>query len=486
MPGFVCLYLLALPVAAAPPDRLSGKIESLLAASAGAKRAFWGIHIVRLAGGRAVYQSNADSFFIPASNTKLFSTALALDRLGPGHRFHTVVQADALPDAGGLLEGDLVLYGGGDPSLSDRIIPYAPEPWIRGPVVRGIENLADQIVAGGVRDIRGGIVGDDSAYVWEPYPEGWAEEDIVWEYGAPVSALTINENAVALTVRPAEAPGLPAECSLRPAIEYYSLDNRLLTIARGERKLLVDRPFRSRQVHLSGTMPLKGPAAMFLLAIDDPALYAAQALREALTRRGVNVRGRVSARHRHAGEPPWATPAGVELARLSSPPLVQLLQVTNKVSQNLYAELMLREVSRVKRFNGGREAGLAELDVFLSEAGIPPQDYHFEDASGLSRKTLVTPAAVTRLLLHMYRSKGREPWMGLLPVGGFDGTLRSRFSKDPAAGRVQAKTGSVAHVASLAGYANKRYAFSILVNNFNVPAAEIRKVIDRIVLLLAD
>jgi D-alanyl-D-alanine carboxypeptidase/D-alanyl-D-alanine-endopeptidase (penicillin-binding protein 4) len=189
------------------------------------------------------------------------------------------------------------------------------------------------------------------------------------------------------------------------------------------------------------------------------------------------------------GEP--ASPAtGVELARLDSLPLLEALRVMAKVSQNLHAELILRAVARARRGAGSREAGIEEMRAFLKEAGVPAGEYQLADGSGLSRTSLVTPAAVVKLLRFMYASPHREDWLSILPVGGEDGTLRLRMRGSAAAGRIHAKTGSLTHVAALSGYAERKdgtmLAFSLLSNNQSVPAREVRAVLDKICVLMVE
>jgi D-alanyl-D-alanine carboxypeptidase/D-alanyl-D-alanine-endopeptidase (penicillin-binding protein 4) len=226
-----------------------------------------------------------------------------------------------------------------------------------------------------------------------------------------------------------------------------------------------------------------------VLAVDDPALFAAAAFRDALLERGVRIRGSIRAVHRSpdAETPEWS---GIELARHTSAPLAEALQVISKVSQNLHAEMVLREIARVARGTGSREGGLEELGAFLKELGVEETQYHFEDASGLSRLTLVTPGAITTVLAYMYRSPHREVWIGTLPSGGVDGTLEKRFSREPAGANIRAKTGSISHVSTLSGYAmrpdGRTYIFSILSNNYNSPAPPVRQVIDRIALALLE
>jgi len=474
----------AAPAFAAPLDQ---EISRLIDAAPAARSAFWGIQIVDLASGRTLYSRNPDRLFVPASNAKLFTLALALNRLGADFRFETRVLASAATDANGVLRGGLRLIGGGDPNLSGRVVPYrfnAPP----GSSLTAIEDLADQIVKHGVTRVEGGIAGDDTWYVWEPYPEGWAVDDTGYDYGAPVSALSINDNTLTVAVKPGAGAGDPAELSLDPPLEYYDVDNRIRTVAApGDRQIHSDRPPGSRQLRLWGTIPLRDPGDVLTLAIDDPAEYAAYALRRSLEERGVVVEGPVTARHRFPDES-WAAPTGVELAWHGSAPVLEDLQITAKVSQNLHAELALRAVARHRRTDGSRDSGLEEMKAFLSESGLPPDSYRFADGSGLSRLDLVTPAAVLQLLRAMYTSPLREQWIGLLPIAGQDGSLNARFTASPALGRIHAKTGTLTHVSALSGYAQRRdgtwVAFSILVNNHNGRTLDVRGVIDQICTLM--
>lgn len=457
-------------------------------------RAHWGAKVVDAETGEAVFEHNPGKLFVPASNTKLFSTALALSRLGPDHRFVTVVAAERGPDAGGVLSGDLRLVGGGDPTLSARAVPYQKGA-TRGDPLAALEELADLLAGAGLRVVRGGIVGDDSAYVFEPYPPGWAVDDTIWDYGAPVSALALHDNAFLVRVRGAHRAGLPALLTLIPQLDFYAIDNAVVTGSGADAEISVDWEPGSRRIQLWGAIG-RSRSRDLALAIRDPAEYAATAFAAVLRRRGITVEGPVTVRRRRmhevanlkrAPEPPALQ--GVELARRTSPPLFEILKIINKESQNLYAEIVLREVGRVRRNLGSRAAGLEELRSFLEEIGIAPEEYRFEDGSGLSRLNLVSPEAVAKLLVHMYLSADRDGWMDLLPVGGEDGTLGHRFRGAAIAGRVLAKTGTLTHVSALAGYLDRktgsRLAFSVLVNNSGVPAAVARRFIDELVALLA-
>jgi D-alanyl-D-alanine carboxypeptidase/D-alanyl-D-alanine-endopeptidase (penicillin-binding protein 4) len=490
-------FLLALSLAvagqAASPARA---IDRLLASSPAARGAFFGIQVTDLKTGRTLYQLNADRLFVPASNTKLFTTALALVRLGPQFTFETRVMADRAPDADGCIRGPVRLVGGGDPNLSARAVPYQPEPARAAPApgyaLAALAGLADQVAARGVKCIDGDIVGDDTRYVWEPYAEDWSIDDPTYEYGAAVSAIAVNDNTIAVSVSPGAGEGDPAAIILEPAVEYYAIDNRIRTVAAGgERSIHVHRAPGSRELELSGTIPLGGQSQLLALGIDEPAVYGALALRQLLEERGIRVNGAAVAQHLLPGEAAEGPAAGgdnVVLARRVSAPLSDDLRITDKASQNLHAEMALRAVGRARRSVGSRAAGLDELRVFLTEAGVADASYNIEDGSGLSRPNLVTPAAVVKLLRYMYNSPERDTWISFLPVAGRDGTLAARFDDTPAAGRIYAKTGTLAHVNALSGYARRRdgswLAFSILVNNSNQSSAAVRSLMDKICILI--
>ena len=460
-------------------------LDALMQASP-VTRASVGIQVIDLKTGNALYSRNADRLFLPASNMKLFTAALALERLGPDHRMTTrLVRASS---------GDLILVGGGDPSLSGRAYPYQKDTPTPTPnPLQAIEEFADRAVAAGIMRVDGDIVGDDQVYPWAPYPPSWTEEDMIGEDGAPVSALTLNDNVITLAIHPATRAGDLASISVEPPIEYYAVDNRVLTVAgEKEARIRVSRMPGSRQVQLWGSIPLGGATARETIAVDDPALFAACALYDALARRGVVIRGRPVARHRSTSEDPWPGEGDVIATRMS-PPMVEMLQVIEKVSQNLHAELMLREVARVTRNTGTRESGLQELAAWLGSIGIKSEEWRAEDGSGLSRNDEVSPRAVTRLLSHMAASKNSAAWLSLLPVGGEDGTLEHRLccvSDAGAAKQVRAKTGSLTRAVALSGYAGSRtrgrLAFSILVNNFAAPQADVRAWVDKIALVLVE
>ena len=455
-------------------------IDALVDQSALAAHANIGISVVDLKTGKPLYSRNEEHFFLPASNMKLFTTALALRRLGPEYRFEThLIQEPS---------GDLVLVGSGDPSMSGRAYPYASPAAPPSPL-HAIEEFAEEAVANGLHRVNGDIVGDDRLYPWAPFPPNWSQDDVLHESGAPVSALSITDNFITITIAPGAAGDL-AKLSLSPALEYFALDNRVVTTAgKGEAQVRMSRVPGTRQILFTGTIPASAVAVHEVVALDDPALYAATALYEALTRRGVLITGHPVARHRDAADR-YVAPEGKLLATRLSPPAAELIQLADKVSENLHAELLLREVGRIANGSGTRESGLGALNAFLKEIGASPDESRLDDGSGLSRNAEVTPKLVTKLLAWMYASPSRDAWIAMLPVGGEDGTLGRRLCCTIEAHAIHAKTGTLNRAIALSGYADSKsrgwLAFSILVNDFAATNADIQGWIDKIALSLVD
>lgn len=479
--------VLCLCASALAAQSLDERISSILE-SPEARSATWAIHAVDADSGRVIYTRNAAAALTPASNTKLFSTAFALLKLGPDYRFQTRVLAPARPDAQGVLRGDLRLVGGGDPTLSPRRIPYQKGP-IEGDPLAQLALLADQVAISGVRVIDGDLIGDDTRWPHEPFPGGWAIGDMPWDYGAPVSALTLNDNSLTITVRPGKAPGDPATISLSPSFDYFTLRNTLRTQPGAKRRIAIDRAPASRVLEVSGAVPPNSAPLTDTIAADDPAAFAAEAFAHLLRARGIEIRGRIRAAHRPAGVP-YSEPEGVVLASRQSPALLETLRVIDKVSQNLHAEIVLRETGHVLRGEGTAAAAHQEMSSWLESLGADPREFDLEDGSGLSRRTLLSPRTITILLRALHQSEHRETFRSLLPIAAEDGTLSARFRGERLAAQVRAKTGSISHVAALSGYAGeepaRRIAFSILVNGATAPSSAVRSLIDKIVIAILE
>jgi serine-type D-Ala-D-Ala carboxypeptidase/endopeptidase (penicillin-binding protein 4) len=507
------IFVLAAPALRAAPvalQPLAERVRALLN-SPDLAHGFWGIEVVSLAAGNVIYSENSDKLFTPASNTKLFTTAAALALIGPDYKFHTTIETTGTLDRYGRLNGDLVLVGHGDPNLSGRELPYDLRTQRDDDPIEALESLADALVQKGVKYIDGDIVADDSYFAFERYGEGWSQDDLVWSDGAPVSALTVNDNVVFVSILPADRAGEKAFVSVKPFADYYRLDNRIITTPAGTgRKFFVNREPGSTLVTLWGNLPLDDPGASEALAIEDPAEFAAGLFRQLLERRGIVVYGRQRTRHTelatlstftatalapsHGGSEPNTRPLKSDqpiiLASYDSKPLLEDIRVINKVSQNLHAEILLRLLGREHGTAGTIEGGLEVLRQFLTEAGISRDQYVFYDGSGLSRQNLVTPHAIVQLL----RYASSQPWSAAykssFPVAGIDGSLSERLTAPRLQKRVLAKTGSLGGVKTLSGYATtdsgQTVAFSILSNNLNLPAKRVTDAIDAIVQAIVE
>jgi len=453
---------------------LDRRIDKILAAS-DVQRGSWGIQVVELASGKLLYERDADHLFIPASNMKMFTTAAALEKLGPDYVFHTTAESDASPDAQGRV-WDLYLVGRGDPNLGVRTFPYTyhgPQQ----PADKFLEELADQVKARGVREVVRNLVADDSYFVWEPFAPNWAADDLDWGYGAPVSALAFNDNLLTLHIKPGEKAGDEAEAHLDPVADYYLLRNHIQTGAKGtEKNYLLERQPGSMELDLWGQVPIDGGEDVETVAIANPPRLMAEQFRAALRARGIDVQGPIEVRHFTRLEaaslpnPAPPSPLRVVLAEHTSPPLSEAIKVVNKESENLHAEMLLRTLGHVQNNHGSLAGGLEALNAFVvQQVGILPGETYFSDGSGLSREDLVAPHAAVKLLLYMARSPHFQAYFDSLPASGIDGTLAHRFLTDDMKGKIHAKTGSVEHVNTLSGYmdlpSGKRLVFSIMTNN---------------------
>src|SRR6266478_10259947 len=507
--GWLCL-LLASQLQAVKRRPLPARIAVILADPELA-RGFWGIEIVSLRTGKVLYSQNSDKLLTPASNTKLFTTAAALALIGPDYKFRTSVESTGLLDKHGRLSGDLLLIGRGDPNLSGRELPYDLRTQRNDHPIKVLEDLADSLVQKGVKYVDGDLVADDSYFAFERYGEGWSQDDLVWGDGAPVSALTINDNVVFVNILPADRTGERAFVSVIPFADYYHVDNRIITTPVGTaRRIFFNREPGSTALTLWGEMPIDDQGANQALAIEDPAAFASELFRSLLEKRGITVYGRQRTRHTElAGLSTFSVTATAEargggdellhpslpnqtlvLASYESKPLIEDIRVVNKVSQNLHAEILLRLLAREKGTAPTVGNGLEVLRGFLSKVGIPSDQYVFYDGSGLSRQNLVTPHAMVMLLTYASNQSWGKEFRDTLPLAGVDGSLADRLKGTIAQGRVYAKTGSLGGVKSLSGYATTNHgdqvAFSILSNNSNVPAKKITDAIDEIVESVVD
>jgi D-alanyl-D-alanine carboxypeptidase/D-alanyl-D-alanine-endopeptidase (penicillin-binding protein 4) len=441
------------------------RAESLLG-SGPASKGEWGLLIVDAESGTTLFEQNADRYFVPASNMKLFTTALALAKLGPDYRFHTTLETRAAISGEGVLGGDISLVGRGDPNLSNRKFPYELKEEFDGPAEKVLAELADALVAKGVKEISGDVIGDDSYFPRERYPNGWEIDDMVWEYGAAISSIVVDDNTVALTLTPGEHAGDPVQAAVSPATPDFLVENDVSTsVAEVKPDLTLTREPGANLVVIRGTLPAKSVPRKLVLAIQEPAQHAAAVLKKLLEDRGIRVAGIARAQHLRTN----ADADPVVLAEHVSVPLSDGIKLVNKISQNLHAEMLLRTVARQSGPWATPDDLMSVPANFYAEAGIADGDVIQTDASGLSRHDLVTPRAVVTLLEYAEKQPWFETYYGSLPVAGQDGTLEDRMKNTPAAGRIHAKTGSVEHVRTLSGFAEtpggRRLIFSFLSNN---------------------
>jgi D-alanyl-D-alanine carboxypeptidase/D-alanyl-D-alanine-endopeptidase (penicillin-binding protein 4) len=484
---------------------LQTRISDVLAKPALAP-AMVGIKVSSLETGKVLFEENADKLLRPASNMKLYTVAAALDRLSPDYRFVTSVYAPDKPDAAGTVHGDLTIYGRGDPSIAAR--------FNNGNYFKGIDDLAARIVAAGVKRVEGDLIGDETYFIGPPYGAGWDWDDLQWWYGAEVSALTSNDNALDLSVKPGATVGARAVITTGPPDPLLMIFNGVTTVARGtKRDLTVYRGLNSEELWVNGSIALDDKGYSGSVGISRPALLFVYLLRSSLAQRGVIISGytrrlEASPTGKISLNPaesysltylnnfPEAPP--VEIVQMKSPPLSLIAAQTLKPSQNLYTELILRTLGKVvapatTAVNTARTSDAAGIEVvkaFLREAGVSPPTLVLTDGSGLSRNDMVTAEATLQLLTYMHRHRYASVFREALPIAGVDGTLRNRFKGTPAENNLRAKTGSLSSAASLSGYvttaAGENLVFSIMVNNFPEDVEPRVVCIDPIAVLLAS
>ncbi|MDT7810058.1 MAG: hypothetical protein QOJ70_3871 [Acidobacteriota bacterium] len=457
------------PVAPQTLEELRARVREILARPEFAASRL-SLKVASLDTGRVLFEQDAGKWMQPASNMKLYTVAAALDRLTPDFRFVTSVYAPARPDASGTVRGDLVVYGRGDPSYAVRFNPEGDTSY-----TRALDELADQIAAAGVRRVEGDLVGDESYFAGSPLSPGWEWDDLQWWYGAEVSALSVNDNSVDLSIKPGASVGAPARINVGPSTPLVTILDRTTTTERGTaRELSVNRPLGQNTIEVRGRVPLDDRGYTASVAVSRPAMMFMTMLRASLERRGVVFTGQtrtVDAQARADGQPLQVS-ALVEIATRKSPPLSIIAAQTLKPSQNLYAELILRALGKATSADpklSSEDAGEQAVRQFLTQAGINPAGVVQLDGSGLSRADLVTADTTLQLLTYMNRHRFSIVFRDALPVAGLDGTLRNRMKGTPAQGNVRAKTGTLGTATSLSGYvlsaAGERLVFSLMINN---------------------
>lgn len=448
------------------------------------KRGSIGLKVVSLDTGKVWFDHNSEKYFMPASNNKSFTIATAIEKLGPDFRFVTSVYAAAAPDKNGKIKGDLTIYGRGDVSISSLFND--------GDYYKGVDALAEKIVAAGVKKVEGDLVGDDSYFSDDAVPGSWEWDDLSSYYGAEVSALPVNDNAIDVSISPSKA-GQPCGISLKPVNAVISVINKCTTGANdSKRTVTVQRSVENGPVTVAGSIAANDKGMLRSVAVTRPALLLVDLLKQRLREKGVTVKGaaRVVTDSERA-----SSGSRIEIAKFESAPLSVIALRTMKPSQNMFTETVLRTLGeqlgdKTDSKQTSTERGLGVIRKFLKEIGAADDGWVQWDGSGLSRHNLVTPAILTHLYTYMAKqSSFSKTWMESLPIGGVDGTIQNRFKGTAAQNNVHAKTGTIDQVSALSGYvttaAGEKLVFSMIVNG--VPDGKLRvATIDQVILALAE
>lgn len=427
------------------------------------QRARWGMLIQTLSPSRTLYNRDAQHYFIPASNTKLLTTAAALHQLGAQYRIRTSVYGS---------EQVLRVVGRGDPSLTDA----------------QLKDLAQQLKRRGIRQVKQLIV-EDSYFQGQAIAPTWEWDDIYGYYATAVNSLILNQNAAVLTLFP-QTLGQPLKAVWTDPLAAleWKLENQSLTAANGiESSVAINGVLGQPILQIRGQLAIDSKPEEVAVAIRDPANYFLQHFRLALAAEEITVaQGVVALQAGIRNEP--------ELASVESPPLSQLIADTNQPSNNLYSEVLLRSLGVIRNddetqsLQNSAKQGLNAVKAILSQLGVDPDGYALADGSGLSRHNLVSPEAIVQTLKGIAQSSQAEIYRASLPVAGVSGTLQNRFKHTPAQGIVQAKTGTLSGVTSLSGYVDvpnyQTVVFSIIVNQSDQSATPLRQAVDEMVLLL--
>lgn len=459
----IILSLLVVSVQAAS---LPERIDALLS-SPELSQGVQGVLVQSLATGAVLYSHNPDTSLIPASNTKIFTAAAALDKLGPNFTYRTSVHVTGKLSPDGVLNGSIVLKGGGDPVLG----------------VDDLDALAVKIRHLGVRKVTGSIIADDTLFDSVRLGEGWAWDYLADYYAAEISALNVHRNVVDVYVRPGTKAGAPGVVTLFPHTQHIALANTVRTVqAGGDHAVTITRDPGGNIIKVSGKVPADrvSETPESALTVKDPHIYAGNVLKQRLSARGVQVAGKVV-----GGKLPQDAKL---VAERVSPPLSTILGQFMKPSDNLIGEVLLKTLGSAIFKLGSASAGLEVEREFLRSAGLNPGSVSLVDGSGLSRLNQATPRSILNLLIYMRSHKHANIFLESMPIGGVDGTLKRRMKSTPAESNVRAKTGTLRHVSCLSGYmtgaGGEPLVFSIMMNGHSDNEAA-RKIQDRICAMLA-
>jgi D-alanyl-D-alanine carboxypeptidase/D-alanyl-D-alanine-endopeptidase (penicillin-binding protein 4) len=438
----------------------------------------WGVEVKSLDSGRVLYERNARKLMMPASNMKIVTLATAASALGWDFRFTTTLET-AAPVQNGTLAGDLIVRGTGDPTINSRDQRAAKlfDDWALA--LRGLNVLR----------IDGNIIGDDNAFDDEGLGAGWAWDYLQYGYAAPVGALEYNEDVAPLTIAAGPAEGAPATVTLAAGSGLRVISRAYTGAAKSPITIDYTRRLDAPVLEITGSIPVDSDPVTRDVAVVNPTIFFAQALKDALVSRGIEVTGTAEDADDQVNLP--APDTRRALVQSPSPPLRDIATTMMKVSQNLYAETLLKAAATANGGLGTTEGGRLVTRAVLDPWGIPPSTYVQLDGSGLSRYDYVTADAIASILERVYRDSGmRDAFIATLPIAGRDGTMRSRLKGTRAGDNASAKTGSIANVRALSGYVHTRdgelLAFSMLANSFAISPSTVTWIADLAVETLAN
>jgi len=430
--------------------------------------ALWGVKVVSLDTGKVIFEHHADRLMSPASNSKMYPSALALDRFGGDYRIVTPILATAKPDADGTLHGDLVISGRGDPSWNSG--HGGTNFW------KAFTPFINALNQAGVKHVTGDLVGDTTFFHATPQGGSWTVDDLESSEGGEISALTLNDNFTTVRITPGKKAGEPCAMSVVDPFTGLLLDNQTTTGTNGGPRRIGTQRFRGENVlHVFGTLPVRGEPELVEAPMLRPAEWFTSSLKEALKQNGITVDGVA----RVVAWPAAPTTAAEKIGEVSSPPLRDLVRGFMKPSQNLETDLIFEHTGETTRtaetptWVTSEQLALNALDAFLKTNGLPAEDVHFDEGSGLSRNNLTTAEASLALLQFMYRHKASADYVAALPIAGVDGTLRRRMKNTAAFQNVKAKTGTLRWVNALSGFvttaAGEKLVFSMMLNRYDAP-----------------
>jgi D-alanyl-D-alanine carboxypeptidase/D-alanyl-D-alanine-endopeptidase (penicillin-binding protein 4) len=442
--------------------------------------AHWGVVIQSLSTGEYFYRRNENKNFMPASNLKLFTTALALLQLGPDYTYKTSLYLNG-KIKNEEIKGDLILRGVGDPTITSR--------FYNDDALTVFNNWADSLVNMGIEVINGNIIADDDAFEEESLGNGWAWDDETYYYSAIPGGVCFNDNCIDLKIIPGEKVGRKAIIDIYPKTKYVTILNNVVTVS-DDSVTSIDfyRERNTNIIQVFGTIRKSETEIKESVSINNPTKFTAQILKEVIESKGIKVKGQALDNDELGIVRDYQklNPLFTQV----SPPLKEIVKVVNKVSHNLYAEQLIKTIGYEKLKFGSFENGLKASQNLLKQMGIDPENLQIVDGSGLSRLNLITPAQLNSLLRFMYRSKYFNEFYESLPIAGVDGTIANRMKNTRAMNNVRAKTGYINAVRSLSGYVTttdgEMLTFVMIANNFLVPLKLAENIQDLVCILLSN